>query len=314
MRIFRQLSLWLAIVFALILPAAAQTSEDREFQAALAEARAKGLSGPARVALGDVASMDLPRDYLFVPTDSAKRLMNAMGNSYRSAGNFGIIIPVHMYTGWFVAVAEHRIGHVTPETVKSWKDKDILVELRDATRRGNHARAKLGATRIDVADFIEPPKYDAARHRLTVAARVIVVGPTSGEEDSANMDAHLFGRHGTVEISLVSGVNRYSSYRAALDQLVAATSLNPGHRFVDIDTTVDTPAEQPLLLLFGGHTLEDLAAQAAAEKADKALMMMARSQRSDLTLIPIILGLIALVSLAVGFLVFGRDRDSDDRT
>lgn len=314
MRIFRQLVLWIAVTFALALPVAAQTSEDREFRAALAEARAKGISGPARVPLGTVATMDLPRDYLFVPTEPAKLLMNAMGNSYRNAGNFGIIIPVHTYTGWFFAVAEHRIGHVTPETVKSWQDREILIELRDATRRGNHERAKLGASRIDIADFIEPPKYDAARHRLTVAARVIEVGPSSGDEDSANLDAHLFGRHGTIEVALVAGVHRYPLYRAALDQLVAATNFNPGHRYADVDATVDKAAEQPLMLLFGGHTLEDLAAQAAAEKADKVRMMTARSSRgSELPLIPIILGLIALGAMAAAFLVFGGDKEPKSR-
>ena len=311
----RSLCLGLALLLALVLPAGAQTSEDREFQAALAEARAKGIVGPARVPLGDVAAIDMPRDYLFVPSEPAKRLMHAMGNSFRG-GYFGVIIPVHTYTGWFFVVAEHRIGHVTPETVKSWKDKDILLEMRDATRRGNPERAKLGASRIDIAEFIEPPKYDATRHRLTVAARVIEVGPSSGDEDTANMDAHLFGRHGTIEVALVAGVLSYPRYRAALDQLVAATNFLPGHRFADVDPAKDKPAEQPLLLLFGGYTVEDLAAQAEAEKADKTRMMAAQSsRRGELPLIPIVLGLVALGALAAAFLVFGRDKDEqyDDR-
>jgi uncharacterized membrane-anchored protein len=287
----------------------AQTSEQREFDASIAEAYAKGTAGPASIKLGDVATLALPKDFVFVRAEQARRVMHAMGNTYHTR-DFGVVLPGRAYSGWFFAVAEHRVGYVSADAVRSWNSKDVFGLMREATRRGNAERATLGSGRIDVAEFVEPPRYDAAQHRYTVATRIVAAGPSSDDEDSVNLDTHVFGRHSSIEIALVAGAENYATYRAALEKLAAGTAFLPGHRIADVDVTTDKPSEHALAVLFGGRSVADIEAEAAQQKKGSLRAASARTQthESGISVLAIVFGLLAIAAGAAAVFVFGGER------
>jgi uncharacterized membrane-anchored protein len=246
--------------------ACAQTSTDREMGDAVAHAYSLGTPGPAAIPLRDLANLQLPKDLTFVPNNSGRRLMHGMGNT---SGDqlLGLILPSGAYGNWFIALSVIESGNVSPDAITKLDLADVHATVRSAARRGNAARMQLGSSPIEAGAWVEPPKYDAARHRFTTAIRIYESGPSTNDEDSINIDTYVFGRMRTIEVSLVAGHSDYARRRAAFDKVVEGLSFLNGQGYQDFVAGKDLVATHVMDVVFGGRTMAEIDAEAAEEAA-----------------------------------------------
>ena len=147
MRSFRSLFLGLysGLALGLVLtaagPALAQTSEAREMDDAVTHAYAQGTAGPASIPIRDLATLKLPKDYVFVPAAAGRRLMHGMGNGAGEA-LIGLVVP-SQYTSWFIVVEVLDTGHVDQKALAALDHEEIRGAIAASTRRGNEGEAQI---------------------------------------------------------------------------------------------------------------------------------------------------------------------------
>jgi uncharacterized membrane-anchored protein len=308
--------LWISTLALLagVIAAEAQTSEERGMSDAIGKAYATGTVGPAVIPLRDLATLKLPKGLVFVPAPASHALLHGMGNG-SDVSVLGVVIPSGRYTGWFVAVTMLDTGHVGTADIAKLDPSDIRGTLATATRRGNAARMMLGSGPLDVGAFLEPPKHEPELNRYTTAVRVYESGPSTGSEDSANVDAYLFGRVHTVQISLVDGLSDYAQRRPFFNAVRDGVSFVDGQRAADYVTGRDPVARHLLDVLFGGRTeaeLEAEATEAAAEAKRHAMLPPVRSLENRLKLA--FFAVLALLSVGVGALALSAAKRSGSPT
>jgi uncharacterized membrane-anchored protein len=289
----------------------AQTSSTREVEAAYDAAWSASVRGPKSIGLLDQGTLKLPASYAFVPMTEGTRLMHAMGNSAGSRF-LGLVLPQGGGTKWFMTVEYDAIGFAQPAIMSALAESDIYDHLKLGTAKGNATRIKHGAGRLDLAGFIDKPKYNAANHRLTLATRVTQLGPSDAYEDSVNLDAYLFGREGAFMLTLVASESEYQDLRVHMDAVHAGLAFAAGKQAADAVSGTDPVVQHPLEMIFGGQTVDDmkaLAAEAAAQKAadqrSRAAAIVDAERKRGWTLwLTIALGVMA-VAIAIGAIAMG---------
>jgi uncharacterized membrane-anchored protein len=304
MTAFRQL---LAILLLLALetgPTAAQTSTDREIQDSVAYAYANSTAGPVTLPLRGIATLDLPKDFVFVNAEASRRLSHGIGNGAGDA-LLGLILPANTFSGWYLVVNALDTGHVTREAISKLDLVDVHAAVRSLARKGNIARAQLGSGPIDVGAWVEPPKQDALKHRFTTLVRVFESGPSMGGDDSVYLDSVVFGRTRAIKISLMAGLSEYPKHRAAHERIVNAVGFLPGHRAEDFQDGKDKLSRHVIDVVFGGRAETEIEAELAEEATDakrRAAMPRPMDGATQLRLLlGGLLGVVALVLLIFAF-------------
>lgn len=282
--------------------ARAQDSDDLD---PVARAHATGNLGPATIKLGDIATIDLPKGYMFVPA-----YKNAMiGSKLEAAVNhkvLGAILPSNTATNWYATVSILETGYLTSAKVDSLDKSDVLATMRAVVLKNNPARMMAGFTKVDMGNrWLEEPRHDAARGRFTTSVRMFETGPSTHDDDFANIDTFLFGRNQVIRVGLRAMLTEHKTYRPQLELLTNAIQFQPGLRAQDVIAGTDKPAEHVMDVIFGGRTLVEIASE-AAEEAEAAKRRAAMPQPMDRAtqmklLLGGLLGVVALIALIYAF-------------
>ncbi|MFO5197474.1 DUF2167 domain-containing protein, partial [Salmonella enterica subsp. enterica serovar Typhimurium] len=88
------------------------------------------------VSLIDQATLNIPENYLYVPTKEAADFMHAIGN--RTDQNFvGLILSRNDELRWFITVDFIKSGYIRDNDTKSWNADDLLKSLKQGTEEAN---------------------------------------------------------------------------------------------------------------------------------------------------------------------------------
>ncbi len=308
MMVFRRL---LAACVMAVLPAGlatAQTSTQREIQDSVAFAYANAKVGPATLPLNGIATLDLPKEFVFVNAEASKRLSNGVGHGTGDS-LLGLILPANTFSGWYLAVNALETGHVTREALAKLDLVDVHAAMRSLVRKGNAARAQLGSGPIDIGTWIEPPLQDAAKHRFTTAIRIFESGPSMGGDDSVHLSTALFGRTSAIEITLVVPMSDLGRHRGAHERILNAVSYMPGQRAQDFVEGKDKIARHLIDVVFGGRTQSEMDAEVAEEVADAKRRAALPQPMDRATQMKLLLGgLLGVVALALLVFAFRGGR------
>ena len=309
MSLLSRLAAGLVLTLVTCVTARAQVTKQNEPDDSLAYAYAHATPGPAKIALGEGATLQLPAGFVFVPENVSRRI-TSLPNTVTGRTHFGIVIPAVHYNGWLLAVNKLDTGHVPSSAIVSWDHDEVRDTLRGAVRRANPARVQFGLGPIDIGAWLSPPLYDAGRNRFTSAARVVETGPSTSDEDGILVTAVMFGRSDAIEISLFASSSNGESGHAALDRLADAVEFQPGHRVADFVAGHDPVASKVLDVVFGGRTQTEItteAVEAAAEAKRRAELPPARNFSRPMMLAFFgMLGLMALAAAAIALRGGGR--------
>ncbi len=251
---------WLIVATLLAVPAArAQLDAIRsEFSAALRDAQATQKQGPALIPLQDEASLQIPSDYVFVPTPAATRLLKAMGNTV-DPHLIGVVFPGHD-ENWLMVVQFEKSGFIKEDDARDWNVDELLKSVREGTERGNAQRHLQGLPEIEVTGWAEKPRYDPQSHRLVWAVAAHDRGPdgdkTGGQ--GVNYNTYVLGRDGYFKFNLVTDLKDLAAQQAAADRVIASLSYVEGKRYSDFDASSDPVADFSITALVAGIAVKKL--------------------------------------------------------
>ena len=277
--------LWLGAFLAMGLSGEAATDETEEFKLS----SLNWLKGPAKAKMKNVASLDVPKDYMFVDGDGARKLMEVMGN-FTSSTEVGLLAPTNM--DWFAVFRFSEDGYVKDDDKDKLNADKILRSIRDGTEAANKERKRRGWPVMQVVGWKQPPAYNETTHNLEWA----VVGKSEGEE-VVNYNTRILGRRGVMEIKLVVGSEDLDEHLGTYKELLGTFNYNAGERYAEYQSG-DKVAKYGLTALVAGGAI----AVAAKTGLLTALLLFLKKGWKLL--------IIAVAAVAAGIkrLAFGRNR------
>jgi uncharacterized membrane-anchored protein len=206
--------------------------------------RVKWQTGPATVDLAGIATVKVPKGYMFADASDTKALMEVMQNPSNGT-EVGLIAPKDFR--WYVIFEFVDTGFISDSERDSLDADAILESIKKGTDAANEERRKRGWARLNISGWEIKPHYDSMTHNLEWAVK----GESEGEQ-VVNYQSRLLGRKGVMKAVLVDTPKTLSSSVIKYKDLLAQYSYTPGNRYEEF-TKGDKIAEYGLTgLIVGG--------------------------------------------------------------
>jgi uncharacterized membrane-anchored protein len=217
--------------------------------AAPARAEAPALQwthGPATVALGSQADLELPEGYQFVDAKTTQKLMESMGN-HVSKREVGLVAPSREGADWIMVFEYDAVGYVKDDE-KDKIDKNALLEsIREGTEEGNKRRKEMGVPALHVTGWFEEPHYDGKSHNLVWA----LAAQDDDKREVVNYNMRVLGRQGVMSVTLVDAPEGLKASKEEAESLMEAFSYKSGKTYAEFRPG-DKVAEYGLVALVAG--------------------------------------------------------------
>lgn len=234
----RNVSLWLAAALvAFAVPAKA--AEEEEFKMS----SLNWIKGPAKANMNGLAGLEVPKDYMWVDGDGARKMMEAMGN-FTSGSEVGLLAPTGMV--WFAIFRFSDDGYVKDDDKDKLNADKILRSIRDGTEEANSERKRRGWPTMKVVGWQHEPSYNESTHNLEWA----VIGESEGER-VVNYNTRILGRRGVMEVKLVVASEELEASLPSYKQLLGSFDYMAGERYAEYKQG-DKLAEYGLAALVAG--------------------------------------------------------------
>ncbi|MGZ8250693.1 DUF2167 domain-containing protein [Methylomagnum sp.] len=260
---------WLALALSLTTaPASAEPGlpepARNELETAFQQAGAALQKGPANIPIAGRAVLQLPTGYNFVPAEAARSLLEAMGNPGNENVQ-GMIFPSgDTETDWFIVATFNPAGYIRDNDAKDWKSDDILAEIRKGTEAANSERRRRSLPEMEVAGWVEEPRYEADTHRLVWSLSSRIKGQAPGEAAGINYNTLMLGREGYISLNLVTDLNAIGKLKGVAHNMLASLEFDAGKRYADFQAETDKVAEYGLAALVAGVAAKKLGLLALA--------------------------------------------------
>jgi uncharacterized membrane-anchored protein len=229
------------------------------------------VKGPADVPLLDEAVLHVPAGEIFVPQPQADRLLTLFGNPGNNPDMPGLILPRDPRATWFMPVRFQAVGFIKDDDARTWNADEMLQSLKAGTDEQNREREKAGMPTMHVVGWSEPPRYDAATHRLAWALASRAVGAKDGDPPLVNYDTYALGRDGYFTMNLVTTLAELPALKPVAERQVEALEYKPGKRYTDFDARTDRVAAYGLSSLIVGITQPPTGAASATHAWSRPL-------------------------------------------
>jgi uncharacterized membrane-anchored protein len=204
---------------------------------------------------GDFATLAMTPGYRFLGAEDARRiLVDAWGNPPEAAADvLGMVLPADVSPldkdGWGVVVTYEKDGHVKDADADSIDYKALLKQMQDGAAASNEARRSAGYGTVDLVGWAQPPYYDKAAHKLHWAKHLRFADAPGG---TLNYDIRVLGRYGVLSMNAVAGMDQMAQVKQGMQEVLAFTEFNQGHRYADFNASTDKVAAYGLAALVAG--------------------------------------------------------------
>jgi uncharacterized membrane-anchored protein len=202
---------------------------------------------------GDRASLDMPPSFRYLgPDDSHRVLVQAWGNP-PGEKPLGMLVPSDesplSLTGWAVVITYSHDGHISDADADAINYDELLAQMRQASAEANAERQRLGYEPVELLGWAEPPHYDRASHKL-YWAKDLKVG--NNDQRTLNYSIRILGREGVLVLNAVAGIDQLERVKGRMQEVLAFTNFDSGHRYTDFNPSTDKVAAYGLAALIGG--------------------------------------------------------------
>ena len=204
-----------------------------------------------------LATLTVPKEFNFLDsTDAETVLVKLWGNPPSEEKRLGLLIPAGMTpitsNCWVVTISYEEGGYVKDDDASKINYDDLLKQMKKAVLENNKSRQEKGYPTIELLGWAEPPRYDAATHKMYWAKRFKVEGETG---ETLNYDIRMLGRKGVLELKTIASVDQLPEIDAQTPQILGMVDFKEGNRYADFDPKVDKVATYGLAALVAGGAL-----------------------------------------------------------
>lgn len=229
-----------------------------ELDAAVDAGIAASTRGPAKVALIDQASLQLPDGKAFIPKNEGLRILRAFGNSPDADGMVGLVVGLGAGDDWIVVVRYVKEGYIKDDDAKNWNAGELLTNLKDGIEESNTDRRARGFPELEAVGWVEAPAYDSSRRRLVWSLAMKRKEAPAGQTTGVNYNTYALGRDGYFSLNMVTDSSKVEGLKPTAATLLAGLSYVPGKRYEDFNSSTDQVAAYGLAALVGGVAAKKL--------------------------------------------------------
>jgi uncharacterized membrane-anchored protein len=251
----------IAIAAALFLPARADEKKpsQKDIEAFKKVMKAIGelqyQSGQISLAGGKV-KLTLPPDFQYLdPANARKVLVDIFGNPPNAGSTDGMIVPKGINFiqggGWTALLQWKDEGYVKDDDFAKTDFNEMLNDLKKAYKAGSEERVRDGYGKMELTGWAQQPHYDRATHKLFYAKSFDVAGP----EQQLNYDIRVLGRHGVLEVSIMSSMSQMGDIEAKALTILGMVDFTDGNRYSDFKPGTDKVAAYGIAGLIAGGVL-----------------------------------------------------------
>jgi len=200
------------------------------------------VNGPAKGEIGTKASIQVPKDYVFLGERDTRRFIELMGNP--PSDNHYLIAPKSL--NWFAVFSFKESGYVKDDEKI---DADALLkQMKENDGPSNEERKKLGMQLLYTDGWQVTPHYDTQTKRLEWGMRL-----RSGDgQMNVNYTSRILGRSGVMSAVLVSDVAALEQDTRDFKNALGKFTYNSGETYAEFKQG-DKVAEYGLAaLILGG--------------------------------------------------------------
>ncbi len=237
-----------------------QTMTKEQYQKELQNASAQMLKalkqGPVDIPVLNLATLNLPAGYSFIPAREAKNYLQLLGSKNLNNVVGMVISSADEDNDWMVLISYIPSGHIMDDDAKNWNSDDLLKSIQQATKEANAVRKERGFAELNILGWSEKPHYDAQTNRLEWSIKASQ--ETSANHITINYTTLALSKEGYISINLVTGADQIAAHQSIPKTLLASLNLKEGNRYSDFNAKTDKVAEYGLAALITGVAAKKL--------------------------------------------------------
>lgn len=245
---------------------------------AAAEGEYNWIEGGTTVDLGDIASIELDPDFIFLDGEETKRMSQEYGDPI-SGLEVGSIFPLDENQTWAVYFDYEETGHIKDDEKI---DADALLKsYKEGTEEAN--KELQPGERYYVTGWDIEPFYDEQTNNLTWSLLL----EDENKETFLNYNTRILTREGNISVILVTDPqNREADKQILNEKILPMMNIKEGNKYTDFNESTDKVAEYGLsALILGGTGL------AVAKKAGLIAVLLAFGKKFGVLVVAALVGL-----------------------
>src|SRR5690606_33759646 len=145
-------------------------------------------------------------------------------------GSLGMVLPLDLspldLEAWGIVISYVEEGHVADQDAGRLDADRLLARAREIVPAENAPLVDLGFPAVELAGWIEPPRYERASSQLVGARELRCV---DAELPTLIYSVRILGRTGVLVLDAVATADRLPAIREAVDALRRSIAFKPGH-------------------------------------------------------------------------------------
>jgi uncharacterized membrane-anchored protein len=204
-----------------------------------------------------LATLSVPKDFRFLDADDSETVLVKLWHNPPPAKKLlGLLIPAGMTpfstNCWVVTIAYDEDGYVKDNDASKINYDDLLKQMQKGVEENNKAREDKGYPAVHLIGWAEPPRYDAATHKMYWARQIRFDGE---DADTLNYNIRMLGRRGVLELNAIANMGQLPEIDAQTPQILGMVDFKEGNRYSDFDPKVDKVAKYGLAALVTGGVI-----------------------------------------------------------
>jgi uncharacterized membrane-anchored protein len=224
---------------------------------------------------GNLATLDLPKEFVFLNSKDAERVLEAWGNPPSQHPPMGMVMPTGVSPfereSWGMTVYYEKSGYVSDEDASDINYADLLKDMQQDVRDSNKARQEQGYEPLELVGWAAAPHYDKEGKKLYWAQELKLGNDT---EHGLNYDIRVLGRKGVLVLSFIAAMDQLPQIQKSAPAVLAMTNFNDGNRYADFNPDIDQVAAYGIGALIAGKAAAKLGLLAGALLLFKKLWML----------------------------------------
>lgn len=210
-----------------------------------------------KVALKDVAILDVPSNYKFIPADKAQMIIHDIWGNPKSESVLGMIVKsdfsVAKLGEWAFVVRYSEDGYVKDEDADKINYDDLLKDIQKSEEEDNKERVKEGYPPIHLMAWAEKPYYDKEKKVLHWAKKLQF--GTDDPQVVLNYDVRVLGRKGILSLNAVGTMDELEDINKNIPAVLQMAAFTDGNQYKDFNPSLDKVAAYTIGGLIAGKLI-----------------------------------------------------------